>query len=40
MIQTLRIALSRPESRLAEDGIGLAALFALLLAGLHLPAVF
>jgi hypothetical protein len=40
MIETLRNLLCRSETRLLEDGIGLAALFVLLLVGLHLPVVF
>ena len=39
MIDPIRTLLSRSETRLLEDGIGMAALFVLLLAGLHLPAL-
>ena len=40
MIASVRKMLSRSECRLLEDGLGLAALFAILISGLHLPGLF
>lgn len=37
MLKDIETALSRPQARLAQDALGLAALVVMLFVGLHLP---